>query len=296
MSDLDFHVHLAEALAHSVIFFGQQDDTAWGVLRGDFSPSAPPPRNLAQEGKDTLQAQIDLAPQQYASESQYRPLYAQLGTDTLKAQLPQIVSALQQNQPGISDLFNQANLSQRTADVSSVEQLGPRAIAAIRASNPQQTALLDQLNQQATSGLSAGMGLTPEEARYVSEDAASAGAAAGLGHGPSDVYRSTLALDASRRGVQQQRQQFGTQIAGVNQATTADPFMAILGRSSQAPGAGLGLLGQTQAAGASAGPQQFNPFTSYGSDLFNTNYNADAASRIAGSNNAAALAGSALSY
>ena len=39
---------------------------------------SPPPRNYGQETRDTLQAQVDLAPQLFASEAKYRPQYADL--------------------------------------------------------------------------------------------------------------------------------------------------------------------------------------------------------------------------
>ena len=39
---------------------------------------APPPRDYGKETRDTLEAQIQLAPQLYASEAKYRPQYADL--------------------------------------------------------------------------------------------------------------------------------------------------------------------------------------------------------------------------
>jgi hypothetical protein len=48
---------------------------------------APPPLDPAQVGRDSLQAQIDLAPQQYASEAQFRPQYAALDMDVLRQTL-----------------------------------------------------------------------------------------------------------------------------------------------------------------------------------------------------------------
>jgi hypothetical protein len=42
------------------------------------TPDMPDPRNYAQETRDTLQAKIDLAPQQFATEAKFRPLYDRL--------------------------------------------------------------------------------------------------------------------------------------------------------------------------------------------------------------------------
>ena len=57
-----------EALLKSI---GGSGKPSWGVpsyKKGDVSP--PPPRNYGQETRDTLQAQVDLAPQLYANEAE----------------------------------------------------------------------------------------------------------------------------------------------------------------------------------------------------------------------------------
>jgi hypothetical protein len=54
---------------------------------GCFSPKAPPPPNYGQITRDTLQAQVDLAPQQYASEATYQPLYTDLALSNLNSLL-----------------------------------------------------------------------------------------------------------------------------------------------------------------------------------------------------------------
>jgi len=50
---------------------------------GCFAPDPPDPVNYGQQTRDTLQAQIDLAPQLYASEAQYQPLYGNLALSNL---------------------------------------------------------------------------------------------------------------------------------------------------------------------------------------------------------------------
>lgn len=54
---------------------------------GCFSPKAPRPPNYGQITRDTLQAQVDLAPQQYASEATYQPLYLDLALSNLNSLL-----------------------------------------------------------------------------------------------------------------------------------------------------------------------------------------------------------------
>ena len=84
----------------------------------------------------------------------------------------------------------------------------------------------------------------------------------------------------------QYQQQFQNQIS-----TQIDPFQGVLGRASTNTGNNQNLFGQSAGTTASAGATrtQFDPFSAYGADLANTNYNAQEASKIAASNNAAAL-------
>lgn len=84
----------------------------------------------------------------------------------------------------------------------------------------------------------------------------------------------------------QYQQQFQNQIS-----TQIDPFQGVLGRSSTNAGNNQNLFGQSAGTTASAGATrtQFDPFSAYGADLANTNYNAQEASKIASANNAAAL-------
>jgi hypothetical protein len=51
------------------------------------APQQPAPRDIGQETRDSLQAQVDLAPQVYESEAVYKPLYADLDTATLERTL-----------------------------------------------------------------------------------------------------------------------------------------------------------------------------------------------------------------
>jgi hypothetical protein len=59
--------------------------TAYAASQG--GPDAPDPRDYAAETRDTLQAKIDLAPQQYQAEETYRPLYDRLNLQEYEASL-----------------------------------------------------------------------------------------------------------------------------------------------------------------------------------------------------------------
>jgi hypothetical protein len=72
--------------------------------------------------------------------------------------------------------------------------------------------------------------------------------------------------------------------------------MAILGRSAQTPGAASGLVGQGQGFGAQSQSVfgRFDPNNAYAQDLYNTNYNAQAAQKLAIGNAQAGIASAAV--
>src|SRR5262245_20036750 len=136
----------------------------------------PGQRDLAQEQRDTLQTQIDLAPERYAMEAQYRPLYDQLELGSLSNVLlgaggrRGLLDIYQQDiAPRATALEREAARAQREADITAVEQLGPRATAALRAASPEQTALLGALNTQVLGGVNAGYNLPPGLSDVVSQ-------------------------------------------------------------------------------------------------------------------------------
>lgn len=262
---------------------------------------APAPRNMAQEGRESLQAQVDLAPDTYANRAKYDPLYTDLQTQTVRQALlgsdqsPGMLSTLEQVAPRIQALTDSAQNQQRTQDVEALRTLGPQAVQALRNADPMQAALIARLNQEASSGLDSGASVDPSLAHTIGQQFRSRAAANGLGFGLSDAVGEAFALGETGNRLRQQRQQFAQGIAGVNAATGADPALAILGRPSQAAGGAQSFLGQGQSNAGGRGAPDFNPFNAYGSDLFNTNYNAAAAADIAGANATSSIIGGGLS-
>lgn len=248
---------------------------------------APPPRDYAQETRDTLQAQIDLAPDRFAAESQFGPQYTDLAASNIRRlllgseQQPGLLATLREVSPQVQALQSDAEMAQRERDIASVERLGQRAVSALRESDPNQARLLDALNQQAAADLNAGTGLTASESDQLAQQVRASQAARGMGFGLPDGVLEAFTLGDRGRQVQAQRRQFAGDVARLNAGTGQDPFMAVLGRPSQSVSQGQALLGQGQSAAAGAGPSLFNPESAYASDLFNTNYNAQAAADIA---------------
>src|SRR6185436_3372219 len=259
-------------------------------------------RDLGQETRDTLQSQIDLAPQRYAAEAQFRPLYDQLGLQSLQ----DVLYGAGDNRgfldmyskdiaPQMSALERQSQAGQREADIGAVEKYGPRATAAMRAVNPQQTALLDAITQQSTGDVQAGYNLPVGLQNTVNQASRAGQAARGLGYGPSDAYSEAIAQSEAANQWRGQNLDRGMRVAATNAATQTDPFLAILGRPASSPAAAQGLLGSLQGqSGLSNRGSQFDPMNPYAQDLYNTNFNANAASKIGGANAIAGMASSAL--
>jgi hypothetical protein len=255
---------------------------------------APPPRDYYGETRDTLQAQVDLAPDKYKAESEYRPKYAQLDLDILKNTLfgnNGLLNTYAQTMPQLSDIENQSNSSAREAQIADVERLGGRAVDAIKAANPKAAALQDLLTQRATDQMSGDI-LDPRLRREFAQAARTGQTARGMGYGARDISEESaftaIQADQLRRG----REAFAGNVAALNASTQQDPFMAVLGRqgTSMNTAFGAGAMGQGFNPGA-----MFNPESGYAADLYNTNFNALAAANISSANNKAGLLGGGLS-
>jgi len=266
------------------------------------SVKSPPPRDYAKETRDTLQAQIDLAPDLYAAEAnpEYgRPAYAQLDLQVLRD-----VMQGKDGQGGLLELYEQSimpglaradaasNAISREADIEQVERLGQRATEAFRQANPEQAALMDRLNQQAMSELDAGAGLPPALARELEQQVRSSQAARGMGYGMADVGNEALIKGLQAEQLQRRRQQFAQNVVGMNAATATDPFLAILGRPGVQVGQAAGITGQGM--GMNPG-NTFNPESAYAGSLYANNFNAANNAAIASANAKAGMIGGGLS-
>jgi hypothetical protein len=265
---------------------------------GMYSAKAPPPRDYAKETRDTLEAQIELAPDLYAAEASQeygRPAYAQLDLQVLRD-----VMKGKDGEPGLLELYEKdimPGLSRadvagldvsREGDIAAVERLGSRATEAFRAANPEQAALMKELNRQAQADLTAGASLPPELARELEQQVRGAQAARGMGFGMADIGQEALVKGLQAEQLQRRRQAFAQQMVGLNAATAADPFMAILGR----PGVGVNQAQGVAGQGQSFNPgNAFNPESAYAGSLAAGNYNAKLNASIASANAKAAVAG-----
>ena len=257
---------------------------------------APPARDYAKETYDTLQTQIDLAPDLYAAEEKFRGKYAQLDLDIAKQLAPDLLNLYETSQRRLGALDRETLAAQREADISAIEDYGTRAMqgyrAAADAANPEQAALMAELNKQALSDLQLGGQLNASEQRDLQQAARGAQAARGFGYGINDAAIESWAQMQGSDQKRRQRQGFAQSMAGLNQSNSVDPFMAILGRpSSMTPAMTGSFVGQAQGFNPGA---MFSPESQYAADIYNQNYQGQLAARTATAKNRASMIGAGM--
>lgn len=257
------------------------------------SVSAPPPRDYAQETRDTLRAQVELAPEKYAAEAEFAPQYQALQLDLLRRATPELLALYEQQiAPSLGRTEAAARSQSRAGDIADIATLGPQAREAIRASSPEQAALVDTLTRQAQSAAAAGSQLTPEQARAVQQQTRAAQAARGLSQQPGGAVEEAVQQQLAGAGIQQMRQQQAMQALGASQGLYGDVFQQVLGRPSQAFAMAPGFAGQ--AAGFAPG-QLFQPESQYAADIANQAYQGKLAAQTATAANISGMVGAGLS-
>jgi hypothetical protein len=264
------------------------------------SVDAPQPRNLTKELLQTLHGQQQTAQGFFDLENKYQPQYGALNLNLLGQHL-----FGQPGTPGSLQLGSAANTYTRGSDIADVARYGPASTAAFLRGNPllanslfnltgrlQDSPILSKLNQQASADLNAGGTLTPQEQADLAQQSRAGFAARGMGQGNQSIGAELLSRDAAQRQRLAAAQEFASGVQGLNQnqsdlvgrasqifsTTLSDPFQAILGRTSGAGGVG-GVGAYPQQIGT--GARLFDPMNAYASDIYNTNYNAQASTNIA---------------
>ena len=231
-------------------------------------PPAPQPIDPGKSALDFTRAMADpvLQGQILASEQMYRPQYTQLELNDINTFLQG--SGGQMGLLDIQDLSSrraggigqELTSMQRLADIADVEALGGRATAALRAADPMQQAIVNQLNALAADRYAASGQLSPQEMRGAQQAARLGGLARGRVGDVSTVASEVLNREQALAARRQEALQAAQMAFAANQATAADPFQAILGRPAQAPGMGMASTQFAAGlAGQQLGPNLFDP-------------------------------------
>ena len=266
--------------------------------------STPPERDYAKETRDTLQAQVDLAPQVFGAESseEYgQPAYTKLGLRTLRGSLEGI-----DDEPGMLAQYegtiapslrrvDAANLAaQREGDISDVERLGARATAAMEAADPTSQRFDKELSGQLFSDLQDQGRLSAKELRASRQGARQSYGARGLLYSPAaaqqEQYQEFMTRDTKRQRSQQQAAAYMTQRKNMY----GDPFMSVLGRSSGIGSQGQSFLSGGRAQVGASGPGLFQPESGYAQQMYNQQWQGQMAASTANAANSAALTGAGI--
>jgi hypothetical protein len=200
------------------------------------------------------------------TEATDRPLWTQLGLQDFERQL----FGMEGQAGGIALLgrlteqmgaIERSQLDrQRTADVEAVEKLGGRAIEALRASDPQRAALMEQQRMMTEQLYASAQGLSPQEERLAVQQARAGSMARGRGYDASGIAGELMGRDEFLSQKRSEAQQSGSMLFNMYQQTGGDPFQAILGRPSGTLGMAQGQQGiQAGMLGQSMGPSLFDP-------------------------------------
>lgn len=240
----------------------------------------PRSRNFGNEITQILGQSGRVAADQYDQSAFYDPLYSRLNRNTLSGSL-----FGDQTSPGYVDIWNRG-LDQLDASRGAGSYVGQ-----LRDANPGQATLYDALMKSAGNELAAGSRLSPDETYSISQPIRSDWAARGFA--PSLPASLDEAVNLSRAGDNRlaQRQAAAGSALGLGNDLYTSPAFAAQQQNRGTLGALLGL--GTQGA---QHPDTFGSLMGYGSDLFNTNYNAKAAAKIASANNETGFASSLASY
>ena len=121
------------------------------VMASNSKAKVQDPKQSTQQYNETaadVQAgMIANAPAQYAADSKYAPLYAQMYNNIYRQQLlgtNGLVSTLEQASPQLQELQNRLNTQQLQSNLGNVQQYGSQALRAFQNINPQLQGIQNQ--------------------------------------------------------------------------------------------------------------------------------------------------------
>jgi hypothetical protein len=211
---------------------------------------------------------VNLQSQNVANRMQAQQLNQQYGLQAQLANQSAGMTAAQANQQALmqSQLANQqAGLTVGQANQQALmqaQQLNQQAGLTVGQANQQALMQAQLANQQANLGA--------DQANRASSQQQYQNYIQNLGQG-SQLADQQLAANRA----------YAAQMVGLRQATSSDPFQAILGRPSTAFQASQGLGNQGMQNTQMAGPSLFNPESSYANNIFGGNQQAQNAANIA---------------
>jgi hypothetical protein len=237
-------------------------------------PTAP---NYQESMRSILEAQVAMAPQVYASEAQYQPMYQQLQSQ-LQAQSARDQLALYgQLQPSYSNLENAYSKATQENQLQGLQQRAPGYVQAFQ--QAQGTAGINQALQNYAQNdlakqMQQGFQLSPEEQRTLNQQSLQGYAARGTALGQQAGLASVLNRYNFTQGRQQQALQTATGLGNYFSQQSQPALASFYQQPMYAQTAGGSTINNALSSQQQAGPALFNPESQTGMGSIYGAYNA----------------------
>jgi hypothetical protein len=244
---------------------------------GKTSIQAPAAPQYGESMRSILQAQIDLAPQLYASEAQFQPKYQELQNQVQSQAARDQLALYGQLQPSYSALENAYSKATQENQLQGLQERAPGYVQAFQ--QAQGTAGINQALQnyaqnQLGKQLEQGFQLSPEEQRVLDQQSLQGYAARGTALGPQAGLASVLNRYNYTQGRQQQALQTATGLGGYFSQQSSPALQSFYQQPMYAQTAGGSTIGNALASQQQAGPSLFNPESQTGMGSIYGAYNA----------------------
>jgi hypothetical protein len=238
------------------------------------APAAP---NYQESMRSILQAQIDLAPQVYASEAQYQPKYQTLQDQIAKQAATSQIQLYKQLQPSYSALEEDFMKSQQAAQLRGLQERAPGYVQAFQEAQGVGgiNQALQRYTEQKLGGLQAdGTNISPQEQRAIEQQTRAGYAARGTSLGAQSNLAEVLNRYNARQAREQQLVALGTGLGGYFQQQAAPALTSFYQQPMYAGSFGGQAAQNAMMAQQQAGPQYFNPESQTGMGSIYGAYNA----------------------
>ena len=223
------------------------------------APAAP---NYQESMRSILQAQVEMAPQVYASEEIYQPKYQALQDKIAKQAAESQIAMYRNLQPSYSALEEDYMKSQQAAQLRGLQERAPSYVQAFQEAQGVGgiNQALQQYTQQKLAGLQAdGTMMSPQERRAIEQQTRAGYAARNTLLGGQSNLAEVLNRYNARQAREQQLVALGTGLGGYFQQQAAPALTSFYQQPMYAGSFGgqaaqNAMMGQQQ-----AGPQYFNP-------------------------------------
>jgi hypothetical protein len=224
--------------------------------------SAPAAPNYQESMRSILQAQVEMAPQVYASEEIYQPKYQALQDKIAKQAAESQIAMYRNLQPSYSALEEQYMKDQQAAQLRGLQERAPGYVQAFQEAQGVGgiNQALQQYTQQKLGALQAdGTMMSPQEQRAIEQQTRAGFAARGTALGAQSNLAEVLNRYNARQAREQQLVALGTGLGGYFAQQSAPALTSFYQQPMYAGSFGGQAAQNAMMAQQQAGPQYFNP-------------------------------------